>query len=331
MSFFNDSKKRNILITGGAGFVGYHLAKTLADENHNITIIDNFQRPNEDEMFLQLVSKDNVEHLKVDISSHDVYDNLEMNYYDVIYHFAALNGTANFYNHPEKVVKIGTLSTIYLLEWVAKHENRPKIIYTSSSETYAGTAKLLGENFPLPTPEDVPLTIDDVTNVRWSYGASKLLGEVAFYCYGQAHEITDFNVVRLHNIYGPRMGFEHVISQFIERYRNGERPLAVYGGSNTRSFCFITDVLAALSKITNEGIPREIYHIGNDKEEIRIDDLAKLLFEINEEKINIKVHEAPEGSVNRRCPNIDRLKSLGYENETSLKNGLKVTYDWYNR
>ena len=127
MSFFNDSKKRNILITGGAGFVGYHLAKTLADENHNITIIDNFQRPNEDEMFLQLVSKDNVEHLKVDISSHDVYDNLEMNYYDVIYHFAALNGTANFYNHPEKVVKIGTLSTIYLLEWVAKHENRPKM------------------------------------------------------------------------------------------------------------------------------------------------------------------------------------------------------------
>ena len=126
------------------------------------------------------------------------------------------------------------------------------------------------------------------------------------------------------------MGFEHVISQFIDRYRKGERPLAVYGGSNTRSFCFIEDVLDALSKITNSGVPKEIYHIGNDDEEIRIDDLAKLLFEINDEKVNIKIHEAPEGSVNRRCPNIDKLKSLGHSKQVALREGLKITYDWYN-
>ena len=330
MSFFEDTISKNILITGGAGFVGYHLAKRLSSEGHSVVILDNFERPNEDINFKNLLENNNVRHVKVDLSRHDAFDNIENNHYDIVYHFAALNGTSNFYNHPEKVIKIGTLSTIYLLEWIAKQDKRPKVIYTSSSETYAGTAKVLGEDFPIPTPEDVPLTIDDVTNIRWSYGSSKLLGEVAFYCYSKAHNIEDFNVVRLHNIYGPRMGFEHVISQFIDRYRKGERPLAVYGGSNTRSFCFIEDVLDALSKITNSGVPKEIYHIGNDDEEIRIDDLAKLLFEINDEKVNIKIHEAPEGSVNRRCPNIDKLKSLGHSKQVALREGLKITYDWYN-
>lgn len=215
------------------------------------------------------------------------------------------------------------------MEWVAKQEKKPEIIYTSSSEAYAGTAKVLGEQFPIPTPEDVPLTIDDVTNVRWSYGASKLIGEVAFYSYRKSHGIDKFKIIRLHNIYGPRMGNEHVISQFIDRYLSGARPFEIFGASNTRSFCYIEDVLDALDHVVYNGINGEIYHIGNDDEEVSIEDLAKLIFDINEEEYDFKIHEAPAGSVNRRCPNIDKIKGLGHKKSVSLIEGLKKTYGWY--
>ena len=318
------------LITGGAGFVGFHLANKLSDILSNeITIIDNFERPNEDKEFARLLNKQNVKHLNLDLSDYRSFDQLPLDYFDEVYHFAALNGTSNFYNFPARVLKVGTFSTINILDWVAKHKEKPQIIYTSSSETYAGTAKILDQDFPIPTPEDVPLTIDDVSNVRWSYGVSKLLGEVAFYSYRKSWGIDNFKIIRLHNIYGPRMGNEHVISQFIERFLSGTRPFEIFGGSNTRSFCFIEDVLDALEKVKDKGKPGEIYHIGNDDEEIRIDDLAKLIFDINEEDYEFVVHEAPEGSVDRRCPNIDKIKSLGHRKKVALEDGIKKTFEWY--
>jgi UDP-glucose 4-epimerase len=169
-----------ILITGGAGFVGYHLALKEANLGNEVTVIDSFERPNKDPEFKALIEHKNVKFLQKDISDESTFEvYLPIDHYDVVYHLAALNGTSNFYNYPAKVLKIGCLSTIYLLDWVSRHKKgkRPKVIYTSSSETYAGTANIQGDNFPIPTPEDVPLTIDDVRNVRWSYGASKLIGD----------------------------------------------------------------------------------------------------------------------------------------------------------
>jgi len=318
-----------ILITGGAGFVGFHLASKFVKEGKDVTILDNFARPNEDKEFKDLLKNDNLTFLQKDVAQESTWWDLEDGRFDIIYHFAALNGTANFYNYPAKVVKTGTLSTIYLLDYISRQDNKPKVIYTSSSEAYAGTAKVLGDEFPIPTPEDIPLTIDDVTNVRWSYGASKLIGEVAFYCYAKTYNITNFNIVRLHNIYGPRMGFEHVISQFIKRFIEGESPFNIYGADCTRSFCYIDDVLDAFDKITNNGVKGETYHIGNDDEEITIHELANLLFDLNGREYNFTIHESPEGSVMRRCPNIDKLKSIGHSKKVGLKEGLINTYNYY--
>jgi UDP-glucose 4-epimerase len=320
---------KNILITGGAGFVGFHLASKLIGEGNKVSILDNFARPNEDEEFSNLQKNKNLTFIQKDAALESTWLDLPIDKFDIIYHLAALNGTANFYNHPAKVIKTGTLSTIYLLDYVSRHESKPKVIYTSSSEAYAGTAKLLEKDFPIPTPEDIPLTIDDVKNVRWSYGASKLIGEVAFYCYSKTYDIKDFNIIRLHNIYGPRMGFEHVISQFIKRFIEGETPFNIYGADCTRSFCHISDVLDAFDKITHYGEPGEIYHIGNDDEEISIHKLAEELFDLNNREHNFTIHDSPEGSVNRRCPNIDKLKSLGHTKKMELTEGLKQTYEWY--
>jgi len=149
-----------ILITGGAGFVGFHLASKFVKEGKDVTILDNFARPNEDKEFKDLLKNDNLTFLQKDVAQESTWWDLENGRFDIIYHFAALNGTANFYNYPAKVVKTGTLSTIYLLDYISRQDNKPKVIYTSSSEAYAGTAKVLGDEFPIPTPEDIPLTID---------------------------------------------------------------------------------------------------------------------------------------------------------------------------
>ena len=322
---------KKVMITGGAGFVGYHLAKKEVESGNEVTILDNFERPNMDDEFYKLINNERVIFLQKDISKEETFEELEKDYYDIIYHFAAFNGTANFYKYPAKVLKIGCLSTIFLLDWVCAHKNRPKVIYTSSSETYAGTVGVMEEDFPIPTPEEIPLCIDDVKNVRWSYGSSKLIGEVAFYSYSKMYDFDNFNIVRLHNIYGPRMGNEHVISQFIIRFLYKQFPFKIMGSDQTRSFCFIDDVLEGLEVITSSDVRKEIFHIGNDKEEIQIIDLAKLLFDIEGEEYNFDIQPAPDGSVMRRCPKIEKIKSLGMTKQISLKEGLKKTIEWYKK
>lgn len=321
---------KNVLITGGAGFVGFNLCKELLKKEYIITVIDNFSRPNDDEDFLYVKNHKNTTFVKGDITDKSIYDKLPTNHYDYIYHLAAFNGTGNFYKYPDKVLKAGVLGMIHLLDWLMP-QTRGKILFTSSSETYAGTLKVMGEEkFPIPTPEDISLSIDDVTNVRWSYGGGKLMSEIALYCYQKAYDFNRFSIVRLHNIYGPRMGFEHVMPQFIERIIQKDFPFKIYGGQETRSFCYIEDVLDSLIRIMESNETNtEIINVGNDDEEIKIIDLATMLFEIAGIDPNFDIQPAPQGSVSRRCPDITKLKSLGYTKLNTLREGLEKMYDWY--
>ena len=209
---------KRALITGGAGFIGFHLAKHLAEQKYNVTILDNFARGKEDREFLELIEKENVQFFKGDITKQETFDELDKlngeEKFDYVYHLAAINGTENFYNIPDKVLKVGVIGTINVLDWFVK-KNYGKLLFSSSSEAYAGALKLFGEEFPIPTHENVPLIVDDPSNVRWSYGASKIIGEVAIYAYAKSFNIKDFVIIRYHNIYGPRMGNDHVIPQFI--------------------------------------------------------------------------------------------------------------------
>lgn len=319
-----------VLITGGAGFIGFHLANRLLKQGHSVDILDNFARQNMDEELETLISRENVNFLKKDLTNSSTWDELPLNHYDIVYHFAAINGTENFYKRPVDVLKVGCLSTIYLLDWASSQEKKPKLIYSSSSEIYAATLKILGDDFPIPTPETISPSIEDVKNVRWSYAGGKLIGEIAFFCYAETHGISDFNIIRFHNIYGPRMGDKHVISQFSERLLREENPFVMYGGDQTRTFCYIEDALNAIEKVTqNSDFIGEIVHIGNDDEEIEIKSLAEMLFKINDRRVEFKFLPSPEGSVQRRCPNIDKIKKMGYCKTVSLVEGLKTTFDWY--
>ncbi len=316
----------NILITGGAGFIGYHLANSLSNQGYNVTILDNFARGEEDKEFKELIEKDNVSLIKGDITLSETFDKLQD--YDQIYHLAAINGTENFYNIPDKVLKVGILGTINVLDWFVK-KGKGKLLFSSSSETYAGSLKLLGDKFPIPTPEDVPLVVDDPKNLRWSYGASKILSEIAIHSYAKAKNMENFVIIRYHNIYGPRMGREHVIPQFIERIVKKENPFKIFGGQETRTFCYVDDAVRATQMVMEKETNGKTINIGRSDDEIKIIDLAKKLFGIVGFNPSIDIKEAPQGSVMRRCPDTTKLTALGFKTEVDLKEGLKKIYDWY--
>jgi len=205
-----------------------------------------------------------------------------------------------------------------------------KILLASTSETYAGT---INKGYAtVPTPETVPLMIDDIYNPRYTYAITKILGESAFINYARVHGFKT-SIVRYHNIYGPRMGAEHVISEFILRILKRESPFKVYGVDPTRAFCYVSDaVRATIMVMESDKTNLEIFNIGNDQEEIKIVDLLQKLLEITDYSPSLEILESPPGSVKRRCPDVAKLeKILGFRPHVSLDEGLLKTYSWYGR
>lgn len=319
---------KKCLVTGGAGFIGCHLAKKLADEGQHVTVCDNLFRGKADEDFKRLTEMKNVQYIQADLTAPESFKQFDKNY-DYVYHLAAINGTKNFYEIPDKVLRVNTLAAVNILDWFITAKCK-KILFTSSSETYAGTMRLFG--VPIPTPENVPLSIEDIHNPRWSYGGSKIIGELFFANYARVHKF-DMSIIRYHNIYGARMGYEHVIPEFIARIEKKEDPFKIFGGTETRAFCYVDDATEATKSVMESSATNgEIVHIGNDTEEITIKDLAKRMFGIAGVSPKLDIQPAPSGSVQRRCPDISKLKKMtGYSPRTSLEDGLKKTFVWYQR
>lgn len=305
-----------ILITGGTGFIGSYMANYLHENNHEVTICDNNFRGTLDSFVSHL------NFVNCDLTKKENLDILDTDF-DCVYHFAAINGTENFYNIPHKVLTVNALSNINILEWCVENEIK-KILSTSSSEVYAATL-----DKKIPTPEDVVLSIDDIRNPRYSYAASKIYGESLFLSYHDNFDI-DVRIVRPHNVYGPRMGFKHVIPQLIHRVHQKEDPFIVYGSEQSRSFCYIEDAVRCLEEImNNESCSGKILNLGTDTE-TNIEDLVKLIFEVCEYTPDIEHADPLKGSVSRRCPDISVVKSItGYRPKVSLLEGVKESCKWY--
>ena len=316
------------LVTGGLGFIGFHLAKHLAEKGDKVTICDNQFRGKLDDEARAFLKKTGSEYISMDMAEAEQFKKLGKDY-DRIYHLAAINGTKYFYEIPETVLRVNILSVINLLDWV-KNTKCKDLLFSSSSEAYSGTIQKFG--WEIPTKEDVPLCIDDVNNPRYSYGGSKIAGELLFLNYGKKYSL-NVRIVRFHNIYGERMGYEHVIPEFCRRILDKTDPFPVFGGKETRSFIYVGDgVRASRLIMESEKTKGEIINIGSEKNELSIEELAKKLFTIAKVAPKIDVKEAPKGSVARRCPSIKKLIRLtGYSEQVSLDEGLKRTYEWYKK
>lgn len=314
-----------VLITGGAGFIGYHLGKALVEDGHDVTLCDNLSRGKMDGDLAALCQCANVNFLRCDLTEPKSTETLGDGY-DYVYHLAGVNGTRYFYEMPHLVLRVNVLALVNVLDWFVQ-ARCGKILLASSSEVYAGTARLLG--LTIPTPEDVPLVVDDIHNPRLSYAGSKMIGELLVLNYARAYGFP-YAIVRYHNIYGPRMGHEHVIPQFCLRILRREDPFPIYGADETRAFCYIDDAIRASQLVMEcDETNSCTLNIGNPREEIAMVDLATLMFELFSFHPSVNIHPAPRGSVKRRCPDISRLTRLtGYRPQTTLRTGLVKTLLW---
>ncbi|GCE22072.1 NAD-dependent epimerase/dehydratase family protein [Dictyobacter kobayashii] len=182
----------------------------------------------------------------------------------------------------------------------------------------------------MPTPESVPLAITDTGLPRYSYLSSKIVGEQLCLSYGKAHDFP-VRIVRYHNVYGPRMGYDHVIPQFIQRVLEGHDPFSIYGAYQTRAFCYVDDAVNATIQVMRVSTMESVtVNIGNDQEELQIIDLAHKLFRVAGVSPELAIYAPPPGSPERRCPDISQLQKLtSYQAQVSLEQGLQRTYAWY--
>lgn len=315
-----------ILILGGAGFLGYHLAERLSqDPGQSLTLVDDLSRGRMDPELAALVSRPGVTFVRADLTDPAALTGLPRQW-DQVYMLAAVVGVRRVTDEPARVIRVNTLALLNLLEWLGPGDG--VLFFASTSETYAGGASL--GQVPVPTPETVPVSISDVHNPRFAYAASKILGEAATIHYGSTKSLR-FVIGRLHNVYGPRMGADHVIPELCLRALDREDPFRVFGPEQRRAFCHVADAVEAILRlVTTERAWGQVVNIGNDTEETTVGDLATLVLKTAGFSPRIQPLPAPAGSVGRRCPDLSRLRALtGYTPKVALESGVRETFAWY--
>jgi UDP-glucose 4-epimerase len=312
---------RIAIVTGGSGFIGSYLTRRLVRDGWHVRVIDTHLRGRRTRL------ADLEKH--IEIIETDVRDEAAvcsaMRGADVTFHLAAINGTENFYNRPDLVLDVGIRGALAVVNGCVRAEV-PDLVVASSAEVYQTPTQI-------PTPEPVPVMLPDTLNPRFSYGGSKIASELIAFNYGREH-FRKVQVFRPHNVYGPDMGWKHVIPQLIAR----ALPLSVSGsraaipiqgdGTETRSFCFVDDVVDGILTMYERGEHRNIYHIGNDHE-ISIRELVTRIGRCLGVGLTCLPQATPAGSTPRRCPDISKIRSLGYDPKTNIDAGLTRTITWY--
>lgn len=320
------------LILGGTGFIGLNLARRLAGlsgPGDEIVLTDNLSRGRRDAAVEELLQRNaaTVRLEEIDLSVPGAYDAFE-GAFDRVYLLASMVGVGPSERWPEVVMRVNTMIILGALEWMTRSGSK-RIFFSSTSENYAGGYEL--GIVPVPTSEGVPLVIADIRNPRFSYAVTKIWGEAACIFYGVRYGFTSI-IGRYHNVYGPRMGWDHVIPQLARRIVAGERPLRVMSPDQTRAFCHVSDAVEATRLVMESGAVENglIVHIGNDWEEVLIGDLAKKLLALAGRADDYESAPAPQGSVARRAPDISLLRRLtGFEPAVSIDQGLAEAFAWY--
>jgi nucleoside-diphosphate-sugar epimerase len=315
---------KSYLVTGGSGFIGAALVRRLVARGDRVRVFDNLSRGNQQR--LADVARD-VEFLQADIRDASAVGRAAKGI-DCVCHAAFVNGTQFFYTMPQLVLDVGIRGMLNVLDACLEHDV-PELFVASSSEVYQTPPRI-------PTDETVPFSIPDPMNPRYSYAAGKITSEILAINYARTH-FQRMVIFRPHNVYGPDMGWEHVIPQFILRLdrlcrdTKGQGPVrfSVLGtGRETRAFVYIDDFTDGLVLLLDRGRHQEIYNIGTS-EEVTIEGLAQQTATYFGREIEIIPGPPAKGSTPRRCPDIAKLISLGYSPKIDLARGLPIIAQWY--
>lgn len=307
---------KRVLITGGAGFIGTHIAERLVDD-HQLVLFDNYRRDSLSGLSL-------AEHPNVTLVAGDVLELGDLQGAaegaDSIVHLAAIAGVSSYYQQPLKTLQVNILGTVNALD-AAVSAGVDRFVHFSTSEVFGSAARNV-------TEED-PHGIGPTSDRRWVYATSKLAGEHFALRYGEEYGFGATSL-RPFNVYGPRQTGEGAIANFCQAALKGE-PLTVYGdGKAVRSWCYVSDmvdaVVAALRLDTATG---QSFNIGNAETGVTTTELAELVTSIVPGS-DIRYEQIDRAEVAERIPVIDKAKRLlDYEPKVGLEDGLRSTIDWY--
>ncbi len=302
-----------ILITGGAGFIGSHLSERLLEEGHEVLCLDNFFTGR----------RENIMHLlenpRFELLRHDVIEPILLEV-DQIYNLACPASPIHYQYNPVKTVKTSVMGAINMLGLAKRVQAR--ILQASTSEIY-------GDPLVHPQREDYWGNVNPI-GLRSCYDEGKRLAETLMMDYHRQNKV-DIRIARIFNTYGPRMleNDGRVVSNFVVQALRGE-PLTLYGeGEQTRSFCYVDDLVDGLIKLMNTVDLHQPVNLGNPGE-FTIKQLAELVTEICGSRSGVKYLPLPQDDPRQRKPDISRAqKMLGWNPTIPLRSGLEKTIDYF--
>lgn len=312
-------ERKKILITGGAGFIGSHLAESLAKEN-KVIIYDNFHR--DALKYTSILRHPNLKIVRGDIMDQKLLFKTVDNC-DIILHLAAIAGIDNVAISPLETLEVNLMGTYNLLKAInGRKKNINKFIFLSTSEVYGP--------FVPQAKEDGMTTQGQVKEQRWAYSTSKIASEHWVYAYYKKYRLPAV-IIRPFNVYGPRQVGEGAIHNFIVKATLNQ-PLEIYStGEEVRSWCFIEDfVNGVIRALKTEKSIGQIYNIGNPEATLTVLELAKLVIKIAHSKSKIIFNKRNYPDVQLRIPSVSLAKKeLKFVPKFDLEVGLKKTIDWY--
>lgn len=314
----NRLKGLKILITGGAGFIGTHLAERFCADN-KIILFDNLRRDSLSSI-PELKNHPNVEFIEGDILNQEKL-HAAVEGCNIILHLAAIAGVSSYYKEPAKTLMVNLIGTLNVLE-CCKDSNTEKIIDFSTSEVYGADAFNVNESSNY--------CIGPVQDFRWTYATSKLASEQLTFRYGETFNLKVFSV-RPFNIYGPRQTGEGAIGNFFRAVVRNE-PMIIHGdGTPIRAWCYISDCIDAIQLLLqNNSVESGVFNIGNPRETYSTLGLARLVCQVVQKDVPMVFRETNTTEIRVRVPNIDKARNiLHYEPKVNLENGLRETYEWY--
>lgn len=303
-----------VVVTGGAGFIGSHLCEALILRGSEVVCIDDLSTGSE-ENIASLLGTRGFSFIRADVSKGlDVEGKI-----DAVLHLASPASPPAYLRRPLETLAVGSRGTEAAISLAARHGAR--FIMASTSEVY-------GDPAVHPQPESYWGNVNPI-GVRSVYDEAKRFSEALTMAYGRERKV-DVGIVRIFNTYGPRLraGDGRVVSNFVSQALSGE-PLTVYGdGSQTRSFCYIDDLVSGLLAMVDSDVSGPI-NLGNPAE-YSVSALADMVIELTGSKSKVITQPLPADDPVRRCPDISTAKRLlGWEPVTDLVTGLERTIDWF--
>jgi len=302
-----------VVVTGGAGFLGSHLCDLLISQGHSVICVDN----------LITGRTANIEHLlknsKFEFREHDVTEPIRIDgRVDYVLHFASPASPVDFERLSLEILRVGSLGTLNLLELAIN--KKAKFLLASTSEVY-------GDATVNPQSESYWGNVNPI-GIRSVYDEAKRFAEASTMAYHRKG--LDTRIARIFNTYGPRMRKDdgRVVSTFVVQALSNQ-PLTIFGdGSQTRSFCYVSDLVAGIYKLMLADI-HEPVNLGNP-EEMPILELARQVLKMSRSKSQILYKALPQNDPRRRRPNIEKAQQLlGWSPKVSLNEGLARTIDWF--